>query len=53
MLRRLESKPGKEAEVEKFLRSGLAIVQGEPGTTVWFAIRPGAIDLRNLRRLPR
>jgi len=38
---KLEAKPGKEAEVEKFLRGGLAIVQGEPGTTVWFAIRLG------------
>jgi quinol monooxygenase YgiN len=38
---RLEAKPGKEAEVEKFLRSGLAIVQEEPATTVWFAIRFG------------
>lgn len=38
---RLEAKPGKEAEVENFLRSGLAIVQEEPATTVWFAIRFG------------
>lgn len=41
LLVRLESKPGKEAEVEAFLRSGLAIVEGEPATTVWFAIRLG------------
>jgi quinol monooxygenase YgiN len=38
---RLEAKAGKEAEVEKFLRSGLAIVEQEPGTTSWFAIRLG------------
>jgi len=38
---RLEAKPGKEAEVEAFLRSGLAIVEGEPQTTVWFAIKMG------------
>ena len=31
----------KESEVEQFLRGGLAIVQEEPGTTVWFAIRLG------------
>jgi quinol monooxygenase YgiN len=37
----LEAKAGKEAEVEKFLRSGLAIVEREPGTTTWFAIRIG------------
>ena len=38
---RLEAKPGKEAEVESFLKSGLALVQGEPDTTAWFAIRMG------------
>ena len=37
----LEAKPGKEAEVEKFLESGLALVQQEPATTAWFAIRIG------------
>lgn len=36
---KLEAKPGKEKEVEDFLRSGLAIVQDEPQTTAWFAIR--------------
>ena len=38
---RLEAKSGKEAEVESFLRSGLAIVEAEPDTTAWFAIRFG------------
>jgi quinol monooxygenase YgiN len=38
---RLEAKPGKEAEVEGFLKSGLALVQQEPDTTAWFAIRMG------------
>jgi quinol monooxygenase YgiN len=38
---RLEAKPGKEAEVEEFLRGGLALVQQEPATTVWFGIRLG------------
>jgi len=38
---RLEAKPGKEAEVEQFLNSGLALVEDEPDTTVWFAIRMG------------
>lgn len=41
LLVRLQAKPGKEAEVEAFLRSGLAIVQQEPATTAWFAIRIG------------
>jgi quinol monooxygenase YgiN len=38
---RLEAKPGKEAEVEKFLRSGLALVEQEPATTAWFGLRLG------------
>lgn len=41
LLVRLEAKAGKEAEVESFLKSGLALVQEEPETTVWFAIRMG------------
>lgn len=38
---RLEAKPGKEKDVESFLRGGLAIVRQEPATTAWFAIRIG------------
>ncbi len=38
---RLEAKSGKEDEVEQFLKSGLSIVQGEPDTVAWFAIRLG------------
>jgi quinol monooxygenase YgiN len=38
---RLESKPGREAEVEAFLRGGLAIVEEEPATVAWFALRLG------------
>ena len=41
LLVRLEAKPGKEADVEKFLRGGLAVVQQEPATTAWFALRLG------------
>jgi quinol monooxygenase YgiN len=41
LLVRLEAKPGKEADVEQFLRGGLAIVQEEPATIDWFAIRLG------------
>jgi len=36
---RLDAKPGKEAEVEAFLNSGQAIVEGEPATVAWFAVR--------------
>jgi quinol monooxygenase YgiN len=38
---RLEAKPGKEAEVESFLRGGLSVVQEEPATIAWFGIRLG------------
>jgi quinol monooxygenase YgiN len=41
LLVRLEAKPGKEADVENFLRGGLSLVQDEPATTAWFAIRLG------------
>jgi quinol monooxygenase YgiN len=41
LLVRLEAKPGKEADIENFLRGGLTIVEGEPATKVWFAIRFG------------
>lgn len=37
----LEAKPGKEADVEAFLRSGLALVEEEPATIAWFALRLG------------
>lgn len=38
---KLDAKPGKEKEVEAFLKGGLAIVREEPATTAWFAIRMG------------
>jgi len=41
LLVRLEAKPGKEEEVANFLRGGLAIVEEEPATTAWFALRLG------------
>jgi quinol monooxygenase YgiN len=41
LLVRLEAKPGKEDEVADFLRGGLAIVEEEPATTAWFALRLG------------
>jgi quinol monooxygenase YgiN len=39
LLVRLEAKPGKEAEVEEFLRSAVPLVLQETGTTAWFAIQ--------------
>lgn len=41
LLVRLEAKPGKEADVENFLRGGLPIVQEEPATTTWYALKLG------------
>ena len=38
---RLEAKPGKETDVEDFLHGGLSIVEEEPATIAWFAIRFG------------
>jgi quinol monooxygenase YgiN len=41
LLVRIEAKPGREDEVRAFLESGQALVEEEPGTTAWFAIRLG------------
>jgi quinol monooxygenase YgiN len=41
LLVRLEAKPGKEAEVARFLEGGLALANQEPATLVWFALRLG------------
>ena len=38
---RLEAKPGKEAEVENFLKNGLNLANDEPGTKSWYAIKLG------------
>ena len=41
LLVQVEAKPGQEQAVEELLRGALPIVQGEPATTAWFAIRMG------------
>jgi quinol monooxygenase YgiN len=41
LLVRLEAKPGKEQAVEEFLLSALPLVQQEPGTKPWLAVRFG------------
>jgi quinol monooxygenase YgiN len=38
---RLEAKPGKEQEVASFLEGALPLVNEEPDTTAWFAIKLG------------
>ncbi len=35
----LTAKPGKEEDVARFLESGRALVDEEPDTTAWFAVR--------------
>ena len=37
----LEAKPGKEKEVEAFLLNGLPLVEQEPDTRTWYAVRLG------------
>jgi len=37
----LEAKPGKEKEVEAFLKSAQALAEKEPGTLSWYAIKMG------------
>ncbi|WP_036282850.1 putative quinol monooxygenase [Methylocystis sp. ATCC 49242] len=39
ILATMEAKPGKEDEVAAFLKSALPLVQAEPGTVAWFAVR--------------
>ncbi|MEO8074416.1 MAG: antibiotic biosynthesis monooxygenase [Acidobacteriota bacterium] len=36
---KLKAKPGKEAEVEAFLNSGLELAQDEPLTANWYALK--------------
>ena len=39
LLARVEAKPGKEAEVEAFLKSALPLAEAEPETVRWYAIK--------------
>jgi quinol monooxygenase YgiN len=38
---RLQAKPGKEADVESFLKQGLSMANQEITTPIWFALRLG------------
>lgn len=38
---RLDAKPGKEEAVASFLKDGLSIVQDEPATITWYALKLG------------
>lgn len=37
----LRAKPGKENEVAEFLKSALPLVEAEPDTNTWFALKMG------------
>ena len=39
ILATVKAKPGKEAELESFLKSALPLANQEAGTVVWFAIK--------------
>ena len=41
LLVRLEAKPGKETELEAFLKSAQPLAVAEPATTAWFALKLG------------
>ena len=41
LLATLQARPGKEAEVEQFLKSASPLVDAETGTTTWFAFKVG------------
>jgi quinol monooxygenase YgiN len=41
ILATLKAKPGKESDVEQFLKSALPLANEEQDTTVWFALRLG------------
>lgn len=41
LLVRLEAKPGRENDIERFLLDGLPLVNDEPATTAWFGLKLG------------
>jgi quinol monooxygenase YgiN len=47
LLVRLAARPGRERELERFLRSALPLVENEPATTAWFALKfgPGSFGI--------
>jgi len=44
ILATMEAKPGKESEVAAFLEGALSLVQQEPDTVTWYAIRIGPAE---------
>jgi len=52
LLVRLEAKPGKEEAVEQFLLSALPLVEQEPGTRPWLAVRFGPTTFGTIDAFP-
>jgi quinol monooxygenase YgiN len=44
LLVRIRAREGKEAEVEQFLNQGRQLVEEEPNTARWFAVRFGSSE---------
>jgi quinol monooxygenase YgiN len=49
---RLEAKPGMEEQVADFLRSAVPLVEDEPATLAWFALRLGAASFAIVDAFP-
>ena len=47
----LKAKPGKEAEVEAFLKQGAELARRETGTVTWYAIKEDDGQLRDFRHI--
>jgi quinol monooxygenase YgiN len=41
LLAQVQAKPGKEAQVEAFLKSAVRTAEAEPGTVAWYAFKLG------------
>jgi quinol monooxygenase YgiN len=41
LLGQVQAKPGKEAQVEAFLKSAVRLAEAEPGTVAWYAVKLG------------
>ena len=49
---RLEARPGKEDELAAFLDGALPLVDAEPLTAAWFAVRSGPSSFANVDFFP-
>ena len=49
---RLEAKAGKEEKLASFLRDALSLVQDEPATVAWFAVRADATSFAIVDAFP-